>query len=502
MTAAVSSRNLAALSAICLSALMTGLEISSIPAILPTLEQVLPASFRQLQWIMNAYTIAMTTSLMAAGALADRFGRKRLFLLGTALFGLASLACGLAASAPLLIAARFVQGVGGAVMLACQVAVLSHQFRDGSERGAAFGWWGVVFGVGLGFGPLAGGLTVAVASWEWVFLVHVALALVTVALVRAGVVESADPHALRIDLPGMVTLSLAVFCLVHLVTQGQALTAANPLGLALAGLGAASLLAFVVVETRRARPMVDFTAFRIPAFVGALLGSAGMNFSFWPFVIYLPIHFQAVLGLDSVTAGAMLLAYTLPTLVVPPFAERMLMRHGPARVIPFGLFTIGLGFVLMRFGATVESVTGWAMLPGCVLAGTGLGLTNTPVTNTATAALPADRAGMASGMDMSARMIALAVNIAVMGFILLQGIRAELGRILPRQGDGTLGRLAETIGAGNLALAGAEGVGPAAAREALAHGFGWVMLYAALCAWGLSALSFLLFGRKTLVAAE
>ena len=326
---------------------MLGLEISSIPAILPTLEQRLSAEFRQLQWIMNAYTLAMTTCLMAMGALADRYGRKRVFVTGIAVFGLASLICGLAETVPILIAARFLQGASGAAMLSSQVAVLSHQFRDGAERGTAFGWWGIVFGIGLGFGPLIGGVTVAVASWEWVFLVHVGLALVTLTLARRGVVESSDPHAVRIDLPGMTTLSLAVFCLVYLIIQGQAPDTGHPVELILAGVGIASILAFVAVETRTRRPMFDFGAFRTRAFSGALLGSAGMNFSFWPFVIYLPIYFQSVLELTSVAAGLVLLAYTMPTLAVPPFAEGLLKRRGPGFVIPLGLFTIGTGFILM-----------------------------------------------------------------------------------------------------------------------------------------------------------
>jgi MFS family permease len=145
-------RNRAALAAVCLSALMLGLEISSIPSILPTLQRLLPADFRQLQWIMNAYTIAMTTCLMAMGALADRFGRRRVFLTGIVLFGIASFACGRATQAPALIAARFFQGASGAAMLASQIAVLSHQFRDGAERGRAFGWWGVIFGIGWASG--------------------------------------------------------------------------------------------------------------------------------------------------------------------------------------------------------------------------------------------------------------------------------------------------------------------------------------------------------------
>lgn len=485
-------KNRAALAAICLSALMLGLEISSIPAILPTLERVLPADFRQLQWIMNAYTIAMTTCLMAMGALADRFGRKRVFMAGILIFGAASLACGLATGPAILIAARFVQGGSGAAMLACQIAILSSQFREGAERGSAFGWWGVVFGFGLGFGPLVGGVVASLASWEWVFLVHVGLAAATLALTVRGVSESSDPHALRLDWPGMATLSFAVFALVALITRGEAPGRADPAGLVLVLAGLASFLAFLVVETRAARPMFDFGAFRNRTFSGALLGAAGMNFSFWPFVIYLPIYVQAVQGLDGARMGLVLLAYTLPTLAVPPLAERLLLAHGPRFVIPLGLFAIGLGFGLMWLAS---GGAGWlALLPGCLLAGIGLGLTNTPVTNTATASVPVERAGMASGMDMSARMISLAVNIALMGFILLRGIGASLERLAPEAPARSA--LAEAIAAGNLAAAQAAGIGGEVARQALADGFGAVMLYGAAAALGLGLLSLLAFARR------
>lgn len=503
MTFAATSRDRAALAAICLSALMLGLEITSIPAILPTLEQVLPADFRQLQWIMNAYTIAMTTCLMAMGTLADRFGRKRVFMIGTIVFGLTSVACGLASNAPLLIGARFLQGASAAAMLACQVAALSHQFSGGRARARAFGWWGIVFGAGLGFGPVVGGVIMAAASWQWVFLIHGVLALVTFGLASAGLAESTDPKAERIDLAGMATLSLAVFCLVYLITQGEALGRHNPPGLLMAAAGILSFLIFLVVESRQARPMFDFRAFRSRPFTGALIGASGMNFSFWPFVVYLPIYVQAGLGYDAITAGLILLAYTLPTLVVPPFAERLLMRRGPGFVIPLGLLAIGSGFAVMRLAMAAGAVGWLTVVPGCVLAGLGLGLTNTPVTNTATGALPAERSGMASGMDMSARMISLAVNIAVMGFILLHGVAASLGQAMP-QGTPVqaLWRAAEAVAAGNLGGAEAAGMSLVTARQALEQGFAWVTLYGAACALLMAALSFAIFGRPKLSPAH
>ena len=175
-------KNAIALAAVCLASLMFGLEISSVPVILPTLEKVLHGDFKDMQWIMNAYTIACTTVLMATGTLADRFGRKRVFVIGIAAFGVTSLLCGLAESVPVLIVSRFLQGMGGGTMLICQVAVLSHQFQEGKERVKAFGVWGIIFGIGLGFGPIIGGMIVAVSNWQWVFLVHVLLSVVTLIL--------------------------------------------------------------------------------------------------------------------------------------------------------------------------------------------------------------------------------------------------------------------------------------------------------------------------------
>lgn len=473
---------------------MFGLEISSVPTILPTLEKVLHASFQQLQWIMNAYTIAVTTVLMATGTLADRYGRKRVFVISIAVFGLASLICGLAEEASVLIASRFLQGMSGGAMLICQVAVLSHQFQEGPERARAFAAWGIIFGIGLGFGPIVGAAIVAVSGWPWVFLVHALIAIATIALAVTGVQESRDPDAKHLDVAGIATLSISVFCAAFYITQGPDFGFMSPTGLAIAATAILSFVAFVLAETRSARPMFDFSVLRIRAFSGALVGSAGMNFSFWPFMIYLPILFRA-LGYDNVEAGLALLTYTLPTLVVPPFGERILLRFGGGIAIPAGLFTIGLGFMLMCAGSGAERVSWLTLGPGCLLAGIGLGLTNTPVTNVTTGSVPSARAGMASGIDMSARMISLAINIALMGFILVAGISARLRDALPGGLDaGHLQDLAQQIAGGAIRAAdfpGAETV----MHDALIHGFRLVMLYGGISVWVLALASFVIAGQ-------
>lgn len=506
MTISSHARDWAALAGVCLASLMFGLEISSIPVILPVLEAALPADFRALQWIMNAYTIACTAVLMATGTLADRFGRKRVFMATTAAFGAMSLLCGLAPNAPVLIAARFLQGMAGGAMLTCAIAIISHQFPDGRERGRAFTIWGVFSGIGLGFGPVVGGMLTALAGWEWVFLIHVPLTALTLVPAALGIRESRDPEAKQLDLAGIVTLTLAVFGLAFVITQGAEL--GLPVSLGLAGLALASFVAFLFVEKRAPQPMFDFSVFRIRRFSGAIIGCAAMNFSYWPFIIYLPIYFQSGLGLGAEATGLLLLAYTVPFMVMPAISDHLLQRYGPQLVVPLGMVTMGVGFIAMWLGSGVAVPSWMTVLPGALLAGIGLGLTNTAVTNTTTGAVPSNRAGMASGIDISARLIALAINIPVMGLILVEGIRWSLPAALPGVLDPSqLQALATSVAAGNLgalpqsypvlALHDASG---AAVHAALVDGFRWVMLYGGISAGVLAAVSLLIFGGVRLRA--
>ena len=317
-------RNVMALAATSLAALMFGLEISSVPVVLPLLGRELRADFATQQWVMNAYTLGCTTVLMAAGTLADRYGRRLVFVVSLGVFGIASLGRGLARDGSTLILARAIQGVGGGAMLICLIAILSHQFRDGLERSRAFGIWGIVFGMGLGLGPLMGGLIVAGAGWRWVFLVHAPITALTLVLGFVTIRESRDPQAQRVDFAGIVLLSLSVLGLVSLTMEIQQ-QASGPGNGVLAG------------WARPPHPMFDLSVLRVRRFSGAILGSIGINFCFWPLMIYLPAYFQNGLGYDSITTGCALLAYTLPVLLLPPLGEHLALRYQPHVVIPAGL---------------------------------------------------------------------------------------------------------------------------------------------------------------------
>ncbi|MGX9296370.1 MFS transporter [Tsukamurella paurometabola] len=408
-------RSTATLAAVCLAAMMSGFEISSVPVILPTLEASIGADAVAQQWIADGYTVAVASVLMATGSLADRFGRRRAFVVATVLFTAATLFCGLVTAPGPLIAARVLQGIGGGAMLTTLVAVLAHAFPAGRPRTVAFGFWGVVFGAGLGFGPILGGLISSAFGWQWVFLVNVPVGVVTVVLILAAVRESRDTGSARVDVPGVISLSVAVAACAFGVTEGVA-GGLSASALAAFGLSAIAAAVFVAVERWSAHPMVDFGIFGHRDFSGALLGSAGMNFAFWPAIVYLPAYLQAGRGYSVAGAGLLLLGYTLPTLLLPPIAERLAVRYGARRTIPAGLATIAAGLFLVCAGGVVVDAPA-VLLAGFAVAGIGLGLTNTPVTNTITGSVSADRAGMASGLDMSARMVSLAVNIAVMGVL-------------------------------------------------------------------------------------
>ncbi|MCF3108083.1 MFS transporter [Niabella sp. CC-SYL272] len=491
-----------ALVAICLAALMFGLEITSVPVILPTLEKALGSHFSQLQWIMNAYTIACTMVLMATGTLADRFGRKKVFMINVAGFGITSLACGSAGTTELLITARFFQGMTGGAMFICTIALLSHRFPDGSQRSKAFAAWGIIAGIGLGFGPIIGSMISTALNWRWVFLIHGGLALGTLWLVQPSIAESKDPHAGRLDLAGILVLSAAVFALTYYITQGPeaGFTSAASLLVLLAAV--LLIIVFIMVEHRQSYPMIDFRVFRSSRFTGAIMGCIGMNFSFWPLMVFLPLYFQAVLHYDPLTTGMYLLAYTLPTLVFPPLGERLSLRYGAGRIIPFGLLLIGAGFLLLyASGRTAHS--GWpSFLPGCILAGSGLGIVNTPVTNTATAAIPVNRAGMASGIDVSSRLITLAINIALMGFLLLQGTFSHLKETFPVARTTELFELSKQLVAASLT---AEQIAhretamgllqPGAFGKALEQGFSRIFLYGGVGVLVLALISLLIFKK-------
>lgn len=414
----------AILIAVSIGTFLVPLDITVVALALPNIESSLHTSFADLQWIINGYNLSFTAFLLAAGTLADRFGRRRLFLIGLALFTLTSLICGLTSTPLTLTLARSVQGLGGALLLISSLAILSQTFPNGAERASAFGVWGLVMGVGASLGPMIGGVLVDLLSWRWIFLLNVPIGATLVAFTLSKVDESRNPEAVRVDWLGLTTFTAALFSLCCALIQGNELGWVSSPILGLLCASVVLFSAFVLIEQRQNQPMFDLSLMGNPAFVGTSLLAASNGASFWAMILYLPLFFQNVLGYPPLEAGLLLLPLTVPLLVCAPLGAR-LAQVLPARVLlSGGMLMIGLGFLSMYW---VHIGSPWtAFLPGFLVAGIGAGLINAEIANVAISLLPPEQSGMGSGITSTFRHGAHALGIALLGSILTQRVASSL----------------------------------------------------------------------------
>src|SRR6478609_11906274 len=237
------------------------LDITIVNVALPAIQRALNASFSDLQWVVDAYALGLATCVLTAGALADLFGRKRLFLIGVVLFTIASAFCGLSNDALFLIIARGVQGIGGAMMFATALALISQEFH-GKERGSAFGLWGATIGAAVAIGPLAGGLLTSWLSWRWIFLVNIPIGIVAIVLSLRELHESSDPEHSRLDPIGLVTLTTGLFCLILALIEGNSHGWSSGLIVTLLVAATVLLAAFVASQAVQSTSMVDLALFK------------------------------------------------------------------------------------------------------------------------------------------------------------------------------------------------------------------------------------------------
>ncbi|GAA4903196.1 EmrB/QacA subfamily drug resistance transporter [Actinomycetospora succinea] len=400
--------------AICLGTFMLLVDVTIVNVALPPIATSLETSFSSLQWVIDGYALALAALLMVTGTLADRFGRRRLYLAGLGVFAVSSLACGLAPSAGALVAARVAQGLGGAAMFATTAALIAATYH-GPRRGTAFGIWGAVNGLAAACGPLLGGLLTEAWGWRAIFLVNLPVAVVAVALTLAVVTESSSAAVGRVDLVGAGTFTLASGALVWgLVSAGERGWTAAPTVLALA-LAAVALAVFVVAERRTEAPMLDLALFANRSFTALMVAAAVLSAAAFADLALVSLWLQSVLGLTPIRAGLVALPLSLAAFTVSALAGRFLHGGSPARPVGGGLALIGAGALLMT---VVDAGSGpWALVPVLVVAGLGVGLA-TPVLVSATlAVLPPWRAGVGSAAVNTFRQLGLAVGLAVLGTI-------------------------------------------------------------------------------------
>ncbi len=399
---------------VCIATFMLLLDITIVNVALPAIQRALKSSFSDLQWVVDAYALALATCVLTAGALADLFGRKRLFLVGIALFTIASAACGLAWDPLFLIIARGVQGIGGAMMFATALALLSQEFH-GRERGTAFGLWGAVIGAAVAVGPLAGGALTSWLSWRWIFLVNIPIGIVAIVLGMRELRESSDPEHSRLDPFGLVTLTVGLFCLILALIEGNDHGWTSAFIVTLIVVGVVVLAIFVASQTRDRPTMIDLTLFRRPAFVGAQTTAFSISSSMFAMFLYLTLYLQNILHLSPLQTGVRFLPLSVVSFFAAPLAGRLTTRVPIRWLLSFGL---ALNAIAMWSMSRVDVNSHWTvLLPGFIIAGIGIGFVNAPLATTAVSTVQVQRAGMASGINNTFRQLGIATGIAALGAI-------------------------------------------------------------------------------------
>jgi EmrB/QacA subfamily drug resistance transporter len=372
---------------------LTLLDGTVVNVALRTMGTDLDASLSQLQWITNGYFLSMASLILLGGALGDRLGRRRIFVIGTAWFALASLLCGVAPNAEVLIAARVLQGIGGALLTPGSLAMIQGAFRA-EDRSRAIGAWSGLGGIAAALGPLIGGLLIDHASWRWIFLINLPLAALTIWLAQRWVPETRDPRAHgRFDLGGAALASLALAGTTWALTD-----AGGPATVWAAGLGLVAAVAFVVVERRRPEPMVPLGLFADRTFSAANAMTLLVYAALGAILFFLVLQLQTVGGYTALEAGLATLPVTICMLVLAARGGALAERIGPRIPMTFGPIVMAAGTLwLLVVG---PDVTFWRdVAPGLTVFGLGLALMVAPLTATVLAAAPDDDAGIASGIN-------------------------------------------------------------------------------------------------------
>ncbi|MET9432346.1 MFS transporter [Streptomyces sp. NPDC003036] len=400
--------------AVCaLSMFLVGLDTTIVNVGLPEIGRGLGVSTRGLEWVVDSYTVVLAALLIASGALADRFGRRRVFRTGLAVFGAASLACAAAPSLGFLVAARAVQGVGASMLSPVALAIVVNAMPDPRERARAIGVWASVFGLSMAAGPVTGGALIEALGWRSVFWVNAPVVAAALVLVALFVPESHGQRARRLDLPGQVLLTAALCAAVGVLIEGPRIGWASPWAVAGYAAVAASTAAFVRVELRRPEPLMDLGLFRRPRFTAAVLGAVAVFVALNVSLLLTTLHLQHTRGWTPLEAGAATLPMALGATVCAPWSGSLVARRGPRRpLVLAGAFTAA-GGLCMAYPGTDTSVP--LLLLAHLLIGIGFGFANAPLTNTAVGGLPPSRAGVAGAVTSTARQVGAAVGVAVAG---------------------------------------------------------------------------------------
>jgi EmrB/QacA subfamily drug resistance transporter len=411
------------LAAVAFGLFMIMLDNTVVNVALPSIQRDFQTDLSELEWVVNGYALTFGVLMLTGGKLADLLGRRLIFIVGLAIFTLASLACGLATSAEFLIGARIVQGAGAALMNPATLSIIIATFPP-RQRGMAIGIWAGVSAMALAIGPLLGGLITEHVDWSWVFFINVPVGILGIVVARLVISESRDTSAeQRLDLPGLAVSAVALFALTYGLIEANQHGWTSPLILTLFAIAAVGLISFVLLERHQRVPMLDLTLFKNSTFAGANAVMLLVGLAMFGIFLFVTLYLQNVLGYSPTEAGATFLPMTILIVIFAPIAGRLSDRIGSRWLMAGGLLLISLSLLLdTRFTATS---TFWDILPPLVLGGIGMGFAMTPTTAAAMGSVPVDKAGVGSAVLNSMRQVGGSLGIAVLGAIVASYVTVE-----------------------------------------------------------------------------
>ncbi|WP_106964246.1 MFS transporter [Streptomyces sp. HGB0020] len=390
------------------------LDVTVVNVALPGIGADLGTDIGGLQWVVDGYALALAALMLTSGTAGDLYGHRRVVMWGLAVFGAGSLVCGLAPGVGVLVAARVVQGVGAAVLLPGTLAIISRAFPDDAGRARAIGVWAGIGSLALPAGPLLGGALVDGLGWRAIFLVNVPIVLVALVWAAAIVRESGRERARRLDVPGVLLAGLLLSATTYAFIEGGRAGAGAPQVLTAVALAVLAVPALAVVERRRGdAAMLPVALLRRPVFDAANVVAGIMNLGTLGTLFVLMLFLQSVQHRSALLAGAVVIPLFAPLAVIAPFGGRITSRIGSRLPAAAGLLMAVVGLALLALAAPHSSYL--VLLPAFLLWGTGMGFLTPAVVAAAISSVPAERAGLASAMNNTARQTGGAIGIAVAG---------------------------------------------------------------------------------------
>jgi EmrB/QacA subfamily drug resistance transporter len=414
------------LAVVSLAQFMVVLDVSIVNVALPSIRTDLGFSATGLQWVVNAYTLTFAGFLMLGGRASDLLGRRRMFVVGTSLFALASLVCAAASSQGLLVGARALQGIGGAIVSPATLAVITSSFPEGLERNRALGVWAATAGLGASAGVLLGGVLTESVSWQSIFLVNVPVGLALVVAGRAVIAEGRRDGERHFDVTGAALITLGLVGLVYGIVRSDALGWGSPGVLVPIAAGLATLALFAFVEQRVARaPLVPLAIFRRAQLSAANVVVLLLYAAMFSMFFFVTLYLQQVLHYSALGAGAAFLPTTLGIATASSLAPRVLARLGPRHTMTVGMLLVALGLAWYS-GLSPDSSYLAVVLPGSVLTAAGVGLALVSATIVSVQGVPASQSGLASGLLNSARLMGGALGLAALSTVAASSTHAAL----------------------------------------------------------------------------